>query len=1011
MNEEEQSGSGRIGLVVALLAGLILRLWGLSHDLHTGREYHPDIPKQVRAVERYLEGNYYHHTGLSDYDGYPLFHAHLAEYLCRGYAAAAQGLCDLLGLETRVRDPSLRAIYWIMRLLNVGLSTLAILLVFRIVAPLAGRRPALFGAWLMALSPADMAGAHYGAGDPAAAFFALWCVERSMAVWREGRARDYVVAAFAAVCAFGAKYHAGMCLFPLGLAHLLRQPSLAACVAPASLRRIALLIVTCTAALFLVIPAMFEKPVTVLEEIAAFLSHVSSGDRLAAQLDEDTFVARFAFSMRRNGPVLVDILSWPVIAAALAALPLLLRRERALAILVSLPLVYFLLGVSLRPLAHPVYHVLMTGPLFALAALLGARLWRLDVPYSRSAATFLGSFALLALLRLSAREGFLFQQPDTRRVARDWALENVPVSLTPEMGPYTFSGDSYGAGGSPSGTVRVSSSIRPLPAHADGVRLASFALEARPLPFFRNPAIDVDVCDVREVTAGFRMPLPLPVPSRTGRALVFGSATALLRDGRVVEVEPGPPVESLFVWPAPVSSALAVVRSGAAPVFAELSFGGRKQKVSLGAGESCALWFPNPATAWPHLEVGHLYRSRVQVGPGPAQVVWAFTDAEQGVALAAAGLRKEAAERLRRASDADPAHPSLAALACLAWTASSTDAVPAALHERAADFSQGWSAQRVREKFGLAPDYLDALPYLSWQPDQLVGVGLKRTAGSASGAYGEDEEERPPSISKTTASTAWWLSSPSFTLWPGVYRLDVAYGVPASGTQAVSLAIHDFAGSVVTAANLSATSEPLEGMQLSLVLPRGLSAGRAVLRGAGAGWRFERMALRPDIVASLNLLGAEWRDAQVAAAVAPDADDPQPVAARFPVGLALDGFRLRETDVARGGALGLNLYWRASGFAPRSRSLVAWVHVIDAQGKTRFQGDHRIVENWHRPRSAQAGMGAYFQFPVPADVAPGTYRMVVGLHDERRKRRIEVEEAGAAELDGGVLLPVSVRVR
>ena len=70
-------------LAILFLAGLGLRTAGLSMDLDEDKIYHPDTGKQIAATERFLDGRYYQKFGHPDYDGYPYFNSHLAEWICR----------------------------------------------------------------------------------------------------------------------------------------------------------------------------------------------------------------------------------------------------------------------------------------------------------------------------------------------------------------------------------------------------------------------------------------------------------------------------------------------------------------------------------------------------------------------------------------------------------------------------------------------------------------------------------------------------------------------------------------------------------------------------------------------------------------------------------------------------------------------------------------------------------------------------------------------------------------
>jgi hypothetical protein len=58
--------------VVIFVFGLFFRLGGVNRGLNSRTYcYHPDSPKQVRAVGHYLSGHYIWYTGSWFSDGYP----------------------------------------------------------------------------------------------------------------------------------------------------------------------------------------------------------------------------------------------------------------------------------------------------------------------------------------------------------------------------------------------------------------------------------------------------------------------------------------------------------------------------------------------------------------------------------------------------------------------------------------------------------------------------------------------------------------------------------------------------------------------------------------------------------------------------------------------------------------------------------------------------------------------------------------------------------------------------
>ena len=114
--------------------------------------------------------------------------------------------------------------------------------------------------------------------------------------------------------------------------------------------------------------------------------------------------------------------------------------------------------------------------------------------------------------------------------------------------------------------------------------------------------------------------------------------------------------------------------------------------------------------------------------------------------------------------------------------------------------------------------------------------------------------------------------------------------------------------------------------------------------------------------------------------------------------------------VKAGGDLTWTLHWQAA--APQPVDYTVFVHLLDEQGEKAAQLD------W-QPHDT-AGLLPATAWPVgrpvvdtqtlalPADLSPGSYRLVVGLYDWRDGARLPVQGAGA--LSGDMLDLGSVRV-
>jgi hypothetical protein len=113
------------------------------------------------------------------------------------------------------------------------------------------------------------------------------------------------------------------------------------------------------------------------------------------------------------------------------------------------------------------------------------------------------------------------------------------------------------------------------------------------------------------------------------------------------------------------------------------------------------------------------------------------------------------------------------------------------------------------------------------------------------------------------------------------------------------------------------------------------------------------------------------------------------------VGEVLDGFAelvgYRAGPLAPGQPLPVTLYWRAQGETKTSYKV--FVHLVSAQGAIVAQSD-AIPANWARLTTSwlppEVIEDTHTLFP-PTALAPGTYRLIVGLYDPPTGRRATMQ--------------------
>ena len=657
----------RFALLLIFVLAFVLRFGGLNHDLHEGLIYHPDTPKQIRAVERFLDGHYYTHMGELDYDAYPYFNSHLVEYLVRAAVVGHDALQTLVGLPDKEWRPDFYDIFWLTRVWNALLATLLVLVVFQLGRENWDARAGLAAALLLALSPTDVTCAHFAGADSTAGFFATLAVFFAFRIYRLGRWRDYALAALCVAFGFSTKYHAGMALLPVLLAHGLRTGSWRALVQRPALLRLGWLALIGIPATFLSTPTLFTHFTETVANIWHFFTQISSYRGVDASVRFGGLGTKLAFAMHRNLPILAWILSPLVCLGALFGLKALLRRhpEPRTAILYALPIVYFLVGVSLRPMAHPIYHTLMTPLVFVSAAVVFTRPFgrpERDRRWHAAVRLALLTGAVVLLFQAAAKEVFFFQQQDVSRVTRAWTEENVPKAFGVICDGYTFESRKISAPDSNSaGLAWAVTRAEEPPAHFK--RVKTFSLEADRMAVFRNIPIRFYFNSGAWLRPDFQMPVFQRTPSRNGNEVICDNGPEFLRSEKQLALAPGAqPLRRWLVRAAPLPQAWLAVRNGSAPNWVECVFAGVRHTRALAPNE--VVWWPvtAPHASWPH-EPGHAwYRWTARAGYGPATALLATRPEDIGAFLYSAGRQTEAAPFLAAAAAATH-NPALALLA------------------------------------------------------------------------------------------------------------------------------------------------------------------------------------------------------------------------------------------------------------------------------------------------------------------------------------------------------------
>lgn len=407
-------------IAVAVLA-VMTRSAGLWRGTEGGREYsiHPDEAKQIKALERYLKGNYAWIVGDLFYDGYPYGLNHVDEWLIRAAAPAIQGVHRaVVGFDGQpaVHILDHPVLLRTARLLRLFYSLLAIWILADILRRWGlSRAVRAWALFLLAVAPLPVSAMHAATGDTGVDLFAvlsLWALARHA---RSGHWGAWLGAAFATGCAFACKYQGVLA----GIA-----PALFLFVAavPGSLRhvpgRAALAVLGFLGGATLLTPAVLIMPRITVRNIwlnFEFIRnyHTSSAFRELSGLHQ------MLYSISKNFIPVVSGLGWSVVALALVAWGASSiqawreraqtdpggKRRRALRVaLTGMPILALMASLLGKPEIQLFHYSWIQAPLIAAAALgLGGLARR-----ARWLAVMAGLIAGVELGSMAVREHFFW---------------------------------------------------------------------------------------------------------------------------------------------------------------------------------------------------------------------------------------------------------------------------------------------------------------------------------------------------------------------------------------------------------------------------------------------------------------------------------------------------------------------------------------------------------------------------------------------------------------------------
>jgi len=230
--------------------------------------------------------------------------------------------------------------------------------------------------------------------------------------------------------------------------------------------------------------------------------------------------------------------------------------------------------------------------------------------------------------------------------------------------------------------------------------------------------------------------------------------------------------------------------------------------------------------------------------------------------------------------------------------------------------------------------------------------------------------------------------------WQGLARGDANFEIKLRDADAVETVLYQ--GALLPAANGEFNPAQIVRARHDLIIPPTAAPGLARILLALDGQPL------PEIRVSLGASPRRFNAPIIA----------RPQLALVGDAMQLLGYKLERAQLRAGETLPLALYWNAHKTPEASYKV--FVHLLDANGALRAQQDS-IPQRGALP-TQRWFPGEFvtdeYALELPQDLAPGEYRIAVGMYDEMTGARIPLRDAFGAPLpDNRVLLGDAITVR
>ena len=378
-------------LILIILIGLALRIWGIRWGLPSGQRlgtYHPDelvllsASSSINLMKLQLNPHFYNYPSLLIY------------LLSLTFSSVAgRGLLN----SGRVAD-----LYIVARLLCALFGVISIYAVFLAGKRLYNTNAGLIAAGILAIMPLHVQHSHFLAVDVPAAFFVTATLGAAAFLLRDARLRTYILAGALAGLAAGTKYNCGLIFLSVITAGIFSAKAARRnCLIPL----VAALFAAILAFIF-VTPGAILWPQEFLRGFTYEFSHAASGHGYVFEAIGPGWLYTLTNSLGKG-------MGWPLLILSLfAAVYALLRRRREDLVILAFVVPYYLI-ISLSAVHFARYVLPLLPPLAILISTMVANLKPKIGNWGGAA------FALVILYTLTYTIALdrLFVVPDPRDVA------------------------------------------------------------------------------------------------------------------------------------------------------------------------------------------------------------------------------------------------------------------------------------------------------------------------------------------------------------------------------------------------------------------------------------------------------------------------------------------------------------------------------------------------------------------------------------------------------------------